>query len=116
MIIYKKYMGLQRISQIVISYTRWLYVYVQRRPKHMTNVMKEKSGTQRVFQHADGRYILLTKAGRAVSFWIDEQDAVRVLQELKSVDFKATGTQLKKEGWKCIGPGIEFDRLLEGQK
>ncbi|MBW1860486.1 MAG: hypothetical protein JRI70_10600 [Deltaproteobacteria bacterium] len=57
--------------------------------------MKEKLGTQRVFQHADGRYILLTKAGRAVSFWIDE---------------------LKKEGWKCIGPGIEFDRLLEEEK
>jgi len=82
----------------------------------MTSLMKEKSGTQRVFQHADGRYILLTKAGRAVSFWIDEQDAVRVLQELESVDFKATGTQLKKEGWKCIGPGIEFDRLLEEEK
>jgi hypothetical protein len=82
----------------------------------MKNSMKEKLGTQRVFQHADGRYILLTKAGKAVSFWIDEQDAIHVLEKLEGVDFKATGTQLKREGWKCIGPGIEFDRLLEGEK
>jgi hypothetical protein len=79
----------------------------------MKNSMKEKLGTQRVFQHADGRYILLTKAGKAVSFWIDEQGAIHVLEELEGVDFKATGTQLKKEGWKCIGPGVEFDRLLD---
>ena len=82
----------------------------------MTIATKEKLGTQRVFQHADGRYILLTKTGKAVSFYIDERDAVYVLEELEGVDFKATGTQLKEEGWKCIGPGIEFDRLLEGQK
>jgi len=82
----------------------------------MKNATKEKLGTQRVFQHADGRHILLTKAGKAVSFWIDEQDAVHVLEKLEGVDFKATGTQLKKEGWKCIGPGIEFDRRLEGEK
>jgi len=76
----------------------------------------EKLGSQRVFQHADGRYILLTKAGKVVSFYIDEQDAVHILEELEGVDFKATGTQLKKEGWKCIGPGIEFNRRLEGGK
>jgi hypothetical protein len=76
----------------------------------------EKMGSQRVFQHADGGYILLTKGGKAVSFRIDEQDAVHVLEELEGVDFKATGSQLKKEGWKCIGPGIEFNRLLEGEK
>ena len=76
----------------------------------------EKLGTQRVFQHADGRYILLTKGGKAISFWIDEQDAIHVLERLEGVDFKATGTQLKKEGWKCIGPGLEFHRLLEGEK
>lgn len=82
----------------------------------MTNATKEKLGSQRVFQHANGRYILLTKAGTAVSFRVDEQDAVHVLEKLEGVDFKATGTQLKKEGWKCIGPGIEFSRLLEGEK
>ncbi len=79
----------------------------------MTISKKEKLGTQRVFQHADGHYIQLTKAGKAVSFWIDEQDAIHVLEKLEGVDFKATGTQLKREGWKCIGPGIEFDRLLD---
>jgi len=33
-------------------------------------------------------------------------------EELEGVDFKATGTQLKKEGWQCIGLGLEFQRLL----
>lgn len=82
----------------------------------MTNLIKEKLGTQRVFQHPGGHYILLTKAGKAVSFWIDEQGEIHVSQELENVDFKATGTQLKKEGWKCIGPGLEFDHLLDKAK
>jgi hypothetical protein len=37
------------------------------------------------------------------------------VKELEGVDFKTTGTQLKKEGWRCIGPGLEFERLLEGE-
>jgi hypothetical protein len=81
----------------------------------MTISKAEKLGSQRVFQHADGGYVLLTKAGKAVSFYMDEQDVIHVLEKLEGVDFKATGTQLKKEGWKCIGPGIEFSRLLEGE-
>jgi hypothetical protein len=82
----------------------------------MKRSMLEKMGSQRVFQHADGRYILLTKGGRAVSFYVDEGDAVHVLEKLEDVDFKATGTQLKREGWKCIGPGLEFNRRLEGEE
>ena len=70
---------------------------------------------QRVFRHASGRYILLTKAGKAVSFWVDDQERAHVLEELEGVDFKATGTYLKKEGWQCIGPGIEFLKLLHGK-
>ena len=82
----------------------------------MTEENQDKLKNQRVFQHASGRYILLTKAGKAVSFWVDERERAHVLEELEGVDFKATGTQLKKEGWKCIGPGIEFERLLEGKE
>jgi|GEM_PF-1095927 len=78
----------------------------------MTEENKEKLKNQRVFQHTSGRYILLTKAGKAVSFWVDERGRAHVLEELEGVDFKATGTQLKKEGWQCIGPGLEFERLL----
>ena len=81
----------------------------------MTKDKEHKLKNQRVFQHTSGRYILLTKAGKAVSFWVDEQDRAHVLDELAGVDFKATGTQLKKEGWRCIGPGVEFERLLEGE-
>ncbi len=81
----------------------------------MTEKNKDKLKNQRVFQHTNGRYILLTKAGEAVSFWVDERERAHVLEELEGVDFKATGTQLKKEGWQCIGPGVEFERLLEGE-
>jgi hypothetical protein len=49
----------------------------------------------------------------AVSFWIDEQNQVQLVERLSDVDFKATGTQLKEEGWKCIGPGMEYAWLLE---
>jgi hypothetical protein len=79
----------------------------------MTEENKLKLKNQRVFRHTSGRYILLTKAGKAVSFWVDEQERAHVLEELKGVDFKATGTLLKKEGWQCIGPGVEFEKLLE---
>jgi hypothetical protein len=82
----------------------------------MKKAMLEKMGSQRVFQRADGQYVLLTKGGRAVSFYVDQQDAIHVVEKLQGVDFKATGTQLKKEGWKCIGPGLEFNRLLGGEK
>jgi hypothetical protein len=79
----------------------------------MAEENKDKLKNQRVFQHSSGRYILLTKAGKAVSFWVDDRERAHVLEELEGVDFKATGTQLKKEGWQCIGPGLEFERLLE---
>ena len=72
-----------------------------------------KLKNQRVFRHASGRYILLTKAGKGISFWIDQQQQAHVLEELEGVDFKATGTWLKKQGWQCIGPGLEFEELLE---
>ena len=81
----------------------------------MTKNNENKLKNQRVFQHTSGSYILLTKAGKVVSFWVDEGNRVHVLEELEGVDFKATGTQLKKEGWRCIGPGVEFERLLEAK-
>ena len=77
--------------------------------------MKTTPGTQRLFQHIKGKYVLLSKAGVAVSFWIDEENQVQVAERLNDVDFKATGTRLKKEGWKCVGPGMEYAWLLEEQ-
>jgi len=64
----------------------------------------------------NGKYVLLSKAGLAVSFWIDEQDQVQLAERLIEVDFKATGTQLKKDGWKCIGPGMKYAWLLEDEE
>ena len=81
----------------------------------MTEEKMDKLKNQRVFRHTSGRYILLTKAGKAVSFWIDEQQRAHVLEELEGVDFKATGTHLKKGGWQCIGPGVEYEKLLKGK-
>jgi len=78
--------------------------------------MKTSPGTQRLFESIDGRYVLLSKAGVAVSFWIDEQNQVQLVQRLSDVDFKATGTQLKREGWKCVGPGMAYAWLLEDQE
>jgi hypothetical protein len=78
--------------------------------------MKTTPGTQRLFQHIDGRHVLLSKAGVAVSFWIDEQNQVQLVERLNDVDFKGTGTQLKREGWKCVGPGMEYAWLLEDQE
>ncbi|MBW2569697.1 MAG: hypothetical protein JRD93_12300 [Deltaproteobacteria bacterium] len=82
----------------------------------MTKENKDKLKNRRVFQHISGCYILLTKAGKAVSFLVNnERDRIHVLEEMEGVDFNATGTQLKKEGWRCIGPGIEFEGLFKGK-
>ncbi|MEA2084926.1 MAG: hypothetical protein U9O82_11975 [Thermodesulfobacteriota bacterium] len=74
--------------------------------------MKTTPGTQRLFQHTNGRHILLSKAGMAIFFRINAKDQVHIEQRLEDVDFKATGTQLIKDGWKCIGPGMEYAKLL----
>jgi len=47
------------------------------------------------------------------SFTGEIRHIIDYLEDLEGVDFKTTGTQLKKEGWRCIGPGLEFERLLE---
>ncbi len=78
--------------------------------------MNSKAGTQRLFQNVGGNYILLTKAGQAVSFHMDEQSRVQIKETLEGVDFKATGTALKKEGWRCVGPGLEYDWVLRAKK
>jgi len=63
-----------------------------------------------------GNYILLTKQGQAVFFQIDEQNRAEIRETLENVDFQATGTMLKKEGWRCVGPGIEYNRVLGAKK
>ena len=69
-------------------------------------------GSQRLFRDTNNNYILLHKAGIAISFWLQEDGSVRVSERLDGVDFKATGTQLRNEGWKCLGPGMDYAWLL----
>ncbi len=56
---------------------------------------------------------MLTKMGEAVSFWVDQEHQIHVVERLKGVDFKATGNRLREEGWRCVGPGLEFVGVLE---
>jgi hypothetical protein len=70
-------------------------------------------GQQRLFQDRAGRCVLLHKAGIAVSFIMDEDGTARVVERIEGIDFKATGSQFKRDGWTCIGPGMAYARLLE---
>ena len=79
----------------------------------MKNSMEISPGLQRLFKDGTGRCVLLHKTGIAVSFWLDENDAVRVLDRIEGIDFQETGNQLIREGWKCIGPGMEYAWLIE---
>ena len=71
-------------------------------------------GHQRLFQDHAGHCILLHKAGIAVSFWLDREGSVHVVERHEGIDFKQTGTHLKKDGWQCTGPGMEYAWLIEG--
>ncbi len=71
----------------------------------------EPSG-QRLFQKGE-HYVLLSKEGKAVQFRLDSKNEVQVEQLLDEVDFKATGDGLRTDGWKCVGPGLEYEELLK---
>jgi len=77
------------------------------------NTIDISPGHQRLFQDSAGRCVLLHKAGIAVSFWLDSDNTVHVVEKIEGIDFKETGTQLKREGWKCIGPGMAYAWLIE---
>jgi len=79
-------------------------------------MMKNKAGTQRLFRLGREQFVLLTKAGQAVAFEVDHQNRVHIRERLEGVDFKATGTLLKREGWQCVGPGFEYDWVLRPQQ
>jgi hypothetical protein len=78
----------------------------------MCDNLQISPGMQRLFRNERNQYILLHKAGIAVSFWIGEGGVIRVGERLAGVEFKATGSRLKKEGWKCVGPGMNYSWLL----
>lgn len=75
--------------------------------------MEKDPGSQRLFEHPAGHCILLAKDGRAVQFQVDGQGRVRIVRKLSDVDFKATGDGLRAEGWRCVGPGMEYAWVLD---
>lgn len=79
----------------------------------MKHYLDISPGNQRLFQDREGRRVLLHKAGIAVSFWLDEDNMVHVVERITRIDFKETGTQLKQNGWTCVGPGMAYAGLLE---
>ena len=79
----------------------------------MSKSIEIAPGQQRLFQDRTGRCVLLHKAGIAVSFIVDEDGTARMVERIEGVDFKATGSQLKRDGWTCIGPGMIYSHLLE---
>ena len=78
----------------------------------MCEPLQISPGHQRLFHDHKNNYILLHKSGIAVCFWTDTEGGVHVSERLNNVNFKATGTQLRNEGWICMGPGMAHSRLL----
>ncbi len=74
--------------------------------------MKTEPSNQRLFQKGQN-YVLLNKEGKAVQFRLDSKNDIQVEELLEDVDFKATGDGLRADGWKCVGPGIEYEELLK---
>lgn len=75
--------------------------------------MEQDPSRQRLFSHPSGHFILLTKDGAAVHFQVDGQNRVHILRKLEDVDFKATGDGLRADGWRCVGPGFEYQWVLD---
>ena len=73
---------------------------------------KSAAGSQRLFQKGAGNYVLLSRGGEAVAFRMVDGDEIVVVDRQSQIDFKATGCALKDEGWKCVGPGMQFQWLL----
>ena len=73
---------------------------------------KTDPASQRLFRFTGGRCVLLARDGRAVAFRLAPDGTVQVVERLEGVDFRATGDQLIRDGWRCVGPGLEYAALL----
>lgn len=72
-----------------------------------------KAGLQRLFQKNDNHFVLLHKKGQAVAFQADLNGNVTIADRQTDIDFSSTGLSLIDDGWKCVGPGLEFSWLFE---
>jgi len=73
----------------------------------------EKAGLQRLFQKGVNHFVLMHKNGKAIAFRLDENKHVNVVDRQTDVHFRSTGISLIDDGWKCVGPGLEYSWLFE---
>lgn len=72
-----------------------------------------KAGLQRLFQKSGNNFVLMHKNGEVVAFQLDHNGNVTIVDRQTDVSFTSTGLSLINDGWKCIGPGLEYSLLFE---
>jgi len=68
--------------------------------------------SQRLFQHGAERFILLNRKGLCVVFRREADGRITVLDRQCDLDFRASGSALIRDGWRCVGPGLEYAWLF----
>ena len=79
----------------------------------MTQDDFKNAGLQRLFKKGAHDFVLLHKSGKAIAFQLDQNGNVVIVNRLTDVSFRSTGLLLIGDGWKCVGPGLEYSRLFE---
>jgi hypothetical protein len=69
--------------------------------------------SQRLFQLGTQRFILLNRQGLCVAFRREADDRISVFDRQRDLDFRASGSALIRDGWRCVGPGLEFAWLFD---
>ena len=72
-----------------------------------------KAGLQRLFQKGKNNFVLMHKKREAIAFQLDHHGNVRIVDRQSDIAFTSTGRALIDEGWKCVGPGLEYSGLFE---
>lgn len=73
----------------------------------------KNAGLQRLFEKGINNFVLLHKNGKAVAFQLDHYGNVSIVDRKTDINFRSTGLSLLEDGWKCIGPGLEYGWLFE---
>ena len=73
----------------------------------------KNAGVQRLFQKGAHYFVLLHKTEKAIAFQLDQNGDVTIVDRQIDVSFRSTGLLLIDDGWKCVGPGLEYSWLFE---